>query len=285
MATFSKCKECALSTLRISWSGLRTHEECKQRGYLQRTGKKAKLGDTRAFFAGTVTDRVVRDWLENDPEDNAGRMPSMVESIMERERDLIHEEGGVMKWKDREDRSRVLAECIKAVQIIEPDLQKLVLPFQYQADFGFKAPIVLPHPDGSMETVVLNGFMDILVYDEELNEWRVYDVKHTKDDSYWRKTVGQLAFYDTALAVLFGQPSSTTALLQPLCKETVKTYAVSAPERSQIMQRIVGMADDVWREDRTPRADMTLCNWCSVKHACTKFTPVQSGKNRRMSLL
>lgn len=50
--------------MRISWSQLRTHEECKQRGFLQRTGHKSVLDNQRVFFPGTVTDRVVRDWLQ-----------------------------------------------------------------------------------------------------------------------------------------------------------------------------------------------------------------------------
>lgn len=268
-------------TLRISWSGLRTHEECKQKGFLTRTGKKATLEDTRNFFPGNVTDRVVRDWLNGDPEHNQGMMPEMVAAVIDREREKILSDGGVMKWKDREDRSRVEKDCIEAVTKIEPALLKYVVPFEYQPDFKFQAPVTLPHPDGGMESVLLIGFMDIIVRDDK-GRWWVWDVKHTRDDGYWRKTVGQLGFYDLAVELMFGQPTIRTGLLQPLCKKPVLPYAPSQDSRSQLMQRVVGMANDIWRDDKTPRVDNTLCTWCPVRHACSKFAPVvqEDGKRR-----
>lgn len=269
-------------SLRISWSSLRTHMECKQMGHLQRSGKKATLGNTRAFFAGTVTDRVVRDWLLNDAENNLGGMPDMVESIMEREKDLIDAGEGVMLWKDREDKAKVLKECIEAVTKIEPALIKHVLPYEYQPDFSFNAPLNLPHPDGGMEPVIINGFMDILVRNDK-GEYGVWDVKHTRDDSYWRKTAGQLGFYDLAILLNFGAPTFVTGLLQPLCKEQVKPVPLSADSRSMMMLSVVNMATDVWKEDREPRVDNKLCGYCNVKHACTKFKPVMVNGRERIA--
>ena len=158
------CPKCGkMSDLRISWSKLRSHMECKQKGHLQRAGKGATLENQRVFFPGTVTDRVVRDWLAGDPYNNPGLMPHMVETVIEREQKLIEEEGKRLIWKDAGDRDAILRECQKAVTIIEPSLNNKVLPYDYDVDFSFKAPVQAPHPAGHLETVILNGFMDIIV--------------------------------------------------------------------------------------------------------------------------
>lgn len=266
-------------TLRISWSQLRLHEECKQKGFLQRTGHRASLENQRVFFPGTVTDRVVRDWLNNTPGEK-GLMPQMVDTIIDREKAAVAEQGGVMTWKDRGDREKVRKDCIEAVTKIEPSLMRFVVPYEFQPDFGFKAPVTVPHPDGGMETIYLIGYMDILVRDDK-DRWWVWDVKHTRDDGYWRKTVGQLSFYDLAVELMFGKPTIRTGLLQPLCKKPEFPYTITQDKRSQLMQRIVGMANDIWREDFEPRKDNTHCSYCSVKHACVKFQPVVQANGQR----
>lgn len=282
MANTIRCKECGHVTLRISWSGLRTHEECKQKGHLQRLGKRSNLENTRNFFPGTVTDRVVRDWLRDDPNNNPGMMAEMVSEYIDREKKTIAEEGGVMLWKDSRDRADVEKACREAVTKIEPALMKFVVPYEYQPDFKFTAPVTVPHPDGGMETIHLIGYMDIIVRDDK-GRWWVWDVKHTKDDAYWRKTVGQLSFYDLAVELMFGQPTVRTGLLQPLCKKPVLPYDVTPDKRSQLMQRVVGMANDIWTGEVEPRIDNKLCNYCPVKHACPKFQPVVIDGKRRMA--
>lgn len=276
--------KCEKKFLKLSWSRLRTHSECKQRGYLMSTGKKATLDDTRNFFPGTVTDRVVRDWLLNDPAKNKGLMPQMVAEIMERERDKIHESGGVMRWRDAGDREQVLKDCTEAVTKIEPHLERLVLPYQYQPDFRFEAPWNIPHPDGGMETIQLIGFMDIIVKDDNEN-FQVYDVKHTRDAQYWRKTVGQLGFYDFATFLTFGKYATTTGLLQPLCPNPTVEYNPTEESRAKLMNDIMRLAKDIWTNDTTPRNDTKLCGYCPVKHACEKFKPVGSNGRRRVSLI
>ncbi len=272
-------------TLYISWSALRSHETCKQQGFLKRSGHRAPLQDTRNYFPGTVTDRVVRDWLTiGDPANNLGAMPGMVSEIMDREKEQIATDGGVMKWRDKGDRAKIEKDCIEAVTKIEPALLKFVVPFEYQADFSFKAPLKLPHPRGGSETVMLNGYMDIIVKDSK-GRWWIWDVKHTRDGSYWRKTVGQLSFYDFATKLMFGDWSFRTGLLQPLCPKPVFPYVVDNETRAQLMQRVAGMAWDVWSGDKTPRTDNKECGYCDVRHACSKFAPVQDGANRRISLL
>lgn len=271
-------------TLWISWSSLRTHEACKQRGHLTRSGKRATLADQRIFFPGTVTDRVVRDWLYDEPEKNPGLMPSMVEEIMEREFQTVLEEGGRVFWKSTNDKQQVLRDCIEAVTKIEPILVEKVLPFEYQVDFRFRAPLMLPSPWG-MEMVILNGAMDILVRNDQ-GLFGVHDVKHTRNKDYWRKTVGQLTFYDYAIWALFGTDTFETGLIQPLCEQPVIPYEVTDNLRSQLQQRVVSMANDVWREDFTPTTNRSECGQCDTKHACSKFAPVVSkdGK-KRLSLV
>jgi hypothetical protein len=277
------CPKCGHVTLYISWSALKTHIECHQKNFLKKSGKANKLSDQRIFFPGTVTDRVVRDWLENDPYNNLGKMPSMVEETIIREKGILEAEGGVMKWKDAHDYGQTILDCQEAVRNLEPILVEKVLPYEYQADFHFKIPVLLPHPDGSMESIILNGAIDILVFDPVTQTWRIYDVKHTRSNDYWRKTQGQLGFYDFAIFAGFGQYSSEVALLQPLAAPQFKEISLDSRTRSVMMTAIMRMATEVWSEDRAPRIDNKLCNYCEVKHACAKFKPTIINGKRKLS--
>lgn len=277
-------------TLRLSWSQLRVHEECKQKGYLSRSRKRAALSDQRNFFPGNVTDRVVRDWLNNG-DYTPGSLAPMVEMVMEREERLIREgkpdpdpkkfvAPGTLKWRDNEDKSRIFAECTKAAELIEPALQKYVVPFNFQPDYRFDAPLEIPHPRGGRETVMLIGYMDILVQDNNENWW-VFDVKHTKDNSYWRKTVGQLTFYDLAIYLTQGKPTTGTALFQPLAKPVIHPHKVTDQARAEISQRFISMARDIWNKDHEPKQSSAGCNFCDFKHACPKFKPVVDNNGRK----
>lgn len=255
--------------------------ECRQKGYLQRAKKGAKLENQRVFFPGTVTDRVVRDWLSGDPYSNPGVMPDMVESVVLREEESILERGKKLIWKDENDRDSIIKDCQEAVRNIEPSLTKLVLPYEYDVDFKVLAPIIAPHPAGHKETIILTGFMDIIVRRGE-DQWAVYDVKHTKDNSYWRKTRGQLSFYDLAVDIMFEAPTFEVGLLQPLCKETEKMFVLSEQDRTVLMAQVLSMAEDIWNENFDPSAPISECYFCNVKHACSRFTPIQGSK--RMDL-
>lgn len=267
-------------TLRISWSALRTHEVCKQRSFLKRGKHLAPAANQRVFFPGTVTDRVTRDWLTHDP--SPGRMPGMVEAIMDREWQQIRDDGGAIAWKTPADRAQVLADCREAVTKIEPVLLKLVVPYDYDADVSFSIPVRLPHPAGGAEEILLIGFMDIMVHDDQGRFW-IWDVKHTRDNGYWRKVEGQLTFYDLACFLMNGQGTERVGLLQPLCDVPVKPFAVSLEARTQMLARIAGMAHDIWVEDHTPRSDSVECGFCDYKHACSKFTPIVIGGKHRVA--
>jgi hypothetical protein len=274
-----------MTDLKISWSALRAHMECKQKGYLQRSGKKAKMENQRVFFPGTVTDRVVRDWLADDPYSNPGVMKDMVESVVQREQESILERGKQLRWKDDSDRDSIIRDCQKAVERIEPDLNELVLPYEYDVDFSFKAPMMVPHPSGEMAQILLIGFMDIIVRRPATLDlpprWAVYDVKHTKDDYYWKKTRGQLSFYDLAVDVMFESQTFEVGLLQPLCKESKKMFTLEEQDRTILETHVLSMVDDIWRQNFEPDAPLSACTFCNVKHACSRFTP-KNGK--RMEL-
>lgn len=259
--------------IRVSWSSLRTHETCKQRGYLQRAGRRSALTDQRIFFPGNVTDRIVRAWLLNDPLSHIGEMPDMVASFIDSTKEEVEQESP-MRWRNAGDRSEVALSVEKAVRLIEPGLLERVVPFRYTPDFRFRAPLNLPHPAGGTEQVLILGAMDIIVQDDE-DRFYVFDVKHTADDSYWKKTVGQLSFYDLAIRMLYGAKTTQVGLLQPLCRERVKLFNISDDWRRQMLQRVSGMASDIWRGDNSPRHDYSECHYCNVKHACSKFTPAR----------
>lgn len=273
-----------MEPLRISWSSLRTHEECKQRGHLMRTGKRASLEDQRNYFPGTVVDRIMRDWLESDPYNTPGLMKDMVLAYIAREEAAILDGGGKMKWRDDKDKDEVIKTCLEAVEKLEPLLNEHVLPFDFQAAERFKTPFMLPHPDGTMEAVILNGETDLIVRNDA-GEFAVLDLKITRDNGYWRKTAAQLTFYDLVIDILYGQPTSKAGLLQPLATPMWKPIGIDDDARRQLLQRIIGMARDIWSENFEPRADTSLCGYCAVKHACVKFKPVVVNGRRTVKLL
>lgn len=266
-----------MSEIRVSWSALRSHTECKQKGHLQRTGHKASMENQRVFFPGTVTDRVVRDWLADDPYSNPNVMPKMVEATVLREQEAIEKKGKQLRWKNDKDRDDIIEECQEAVTRIEPSLNELVLPYEYDVDFGFKAPMDVPTPGGGETTLLLMGFMDIIVRRPE-NRWAVYDVKHTKDDYYWKKTRGQLSFYDLAVGLMFESETFEVGLLQPLCTKPEKLFQLSEDDRAILLSQVISMSDDIYRQNYEPTAAPSECYGCNVKHACSRFTPKNDGR-------
>jgi hypothetical protein len=122
--------------------------------------------------------------------------------------------------------------------------------------------------------------MDILVRDDR-QRWWIWDVKMTRDNDYWRKTQGQLTFYDLANVILHGKPTIRSGLLQPLCTEQVKPFEITKEKRAEMSMRIAAMARSIWTKERIPRQDTTYCGWCEAKAACSKFAPVVHTDGRR----
>lgn len=296
MPRSTTCPECGRTILRVSWSQVRTAEECRQKAHLSRTGRKQGHMDVRNFFPGNVTDRVVRYYLEGN-DHSPGVLKSMVESVMNNEQVKIIEgrdddpskkvEPGIVKWRDPGDRDRVLRDCEEAAEKIEPLLFEHVLPYRFKADFKVQAQLEIPSPFGAdrFEMIDLFGYIDILVKDDFDRLW-VFDVKHTKDDGYWRKTIGQLTFYDLALLSMLGEKTAGTALFQPLCKKPTHPHQVDDQARVELLQRIVNYSHSRMREDFTPRDDRKECGFCEYKHACVlyKTSPVDEYGQRRVRL-
>jgi hypothetical protein len=245
---------------------------------LQKTGHATPLTNVRNFLPGTVTDRAVRNWLQ-DPQPGLMQtwIPELLETVVEE-----FSKGTVILWRHPNDKDDVRKECIEAVTKIEPYLTKFVVPFRYQQDFRFEVPITLQTTRFGRQPIFLVGAMDLLVQDVQDRYW-VWDVKHTRDGSYWRKTIGQLYFYDLSTLLLFKKPAHRVGLLQPLCAKEVKAWEPTTQTRMEILSRITSMVEDILSENHPPNTDFSACGWCNTKHACPKYTPIESGGKRRMA--
>lgn len=256
----------ATDPIRVSWSMLRAHEECKQKTSLLRSGKRAKAQDLRLFFHGMVVDNVMRDWLAHPDRANID-MRDLVESRIERgQQEAIDSGDGVVRWRHANDRDDLRAFAVELVRRLQPILDERVLPYEYYCGYRFKHPLTLP--DGT--DIVLNGEMDLLVAD---HGWAVWDLKGTKDNGYWRKVVGQLAFYDIATKIDRGEHPRLTGLIQPMCDEPLLTFQFDAEARRIMFARILRYVEDVKAANEQCRADTSGCSWCEVKHACPRYTP------------
>lgn len=254
---------------------LRTHEECHQKAYLKRSGARNPATDIRGYFPGTVVDRVMREWLDNH-ERAPGGMAARVPEILEREEVVARETGdGIVRWKGQNDKLQVIRDCIECVTRLEPILNRLVLPHEFEPAKRFSVPLTVPGPYEEPVTIVLNGEMDLLTREAGAN-WCVYDLKMTRDEGYWRKTVMQLVFYDLAVRAGFGKYSSRLALIQPMCKQQLVFLDTAELEslRNQMVARIISMIHDRVIGYVEPKATTENCAYCEVRHACIRFRPV-----------
>lgn len=267
--------------LRLSWSRIRDHEECKQRGFLKSTGHRSPVADVRNYFGGNVVDRCMRNWLESD-DPRPGGMAEMVHQQMEdSEKEAVDAKEGVIRWRNASDRSTLETWCVELVNRLEPILYKYAVPFDYQPARRFEVPITIPHPEGYPERMFLIGEMDLLIRDND-KRWFIYDLKGTNNESYWRKVVGQLLFYEIAVKLEYGEWPAASGLIQPMCKEQVLPFVFSEENRRDMFYRITKAATDIWRRDSSPKADNAGCNRCEVQHACVKFA-ARPGSNRQVS--
>lgn len=260
--------------VRISWSRLRVHAECKQKSWLLASGKRASGQDMRNFYHGMVVDRIMRHWLD-DPGRAPGQMRAMVDEIIDTEEARIRADGeGVVRWRNAEDKHDVREFCAELCDRLEPLLYELVLPYEFENGKRFKIPIELPGPDGRPAQVILVGEMDLFVINDGPVVW---DLKGTRDNSYWRKVLGQLVFYDIATWAATGQQTRMTGLIQPMCDQRVIEYTISETDRSAMVSRIHRMALDMWTEQRQCKTDWAGCSTCEVRHACPRFATNPDG--------
>jgi hypothetical protein len=259
--------------LKLSWSRVRLHSECPQKGHLTSLGRRSKLADARVFFAGNVVDRCMRQWLSDSDDPQRGWMSAQVDRIMDETEQGTQENGdGVIRWKP-DERAKVREKCQRAVFQLEDDLS-LLLSLWRPPSHGwdpaprFEVPLAIPRPDGSRAQIILHGEIDLLVV-KPAGDIEVWDLKTTADNQYWRKTLGQLVFYEIAVwAMKKGKWPVRSGLLQPLCDETMPSWQFTADHRTQMFQRIVAVANDILDGRVDPTPSPSKCHYCDVKHAC-----------------
>jgi hypothetical protein len=272
--------------LRLSWSRIKEYELCAARPQLKALGKRSPITDIRVFFPGTVADRCMRAYLEAE-EQVPGHMARTAREIMDREEETAKATGdGVVKWKSPKDREETLERIVRCVTRLEPILAEYVVPYNYQPAVRFEVPFDVPYQGGTRQ-ILLVGEMDLLVqctaeqvsgvYTEAGT--RIWDLKMTENNDYWRQTYPQLTFYEIAAFGMKLGWAKGSGLIQPLCDQQVLPFVFSLDQHREMMGRIVRAAEGWWRGDFGPKAG-SHCYNCPVLHAC----PITEPLGRRMPI-
>jgi hypothetical protein len=256
--------------IRISWSQLRTHEECRQKSHLIRSGNTSPVKDLRTYYHGMVVDRAMRDWL-GDPDRQPNQMAARVDELVDSVAVEAKETGdGVVRWRSENDRATLRRFCVTLLHKLEPILRQLVLPHRFDNALRFRQEVTLPI-HGEKTTVILSGELDIATHTPQGLE--IWDLKGTADESYWRKVLGQLVFYDLAMYALHGKPSVRVGLIQPMCSQPWIDFVLTNDQRTAMYARIVRMVEQITDRDFACKTTTGGCNWCEVKYACPRFNP------------
>jgi hypothetical protein len=255
--------------LRISWSAIRAAEECRQKAFLIREGKRAKITNIRNFAAGMFVDQFMREYLAGSRRGNDIR--TWIGEIIDESEATERQKGNFVRYRDAADRNNVREFCVELASRLTIHLEKLVVPFPHECGKWFKIPMNLEY-QGEIRPVLLTGEMDLLVENEGPVVW---DLKGTADDQYWRKVLAQLTFYDLAVWFSTGVKTRFVGLIQPMCKEQLLAFEVTDAARADLMNRIQRYAADVWSGERSCTDNTSSCHWCDVKHACTRFQQPQ----------
>jgi hypothetical protein len=223
----------------------------------------------RSYFHGTVADICQRRWLEQDAPE-PGWMSAQVDAIFtEMEQSARSSGDGLVKWRRAGDKQETLEFCREAVRRLEPLLEKVCLPYDWQPAVRFSVPLSVPGLDGQPALVNLTGEFDLLVeYPDGVVPW---DLKATKDNSYWRKVKGQLVFYCIAVAALRGQWPKAAGLIQPMCDEPLPMWEFTEQDYREMFARITSFAHDRWAGRVQPKQDNAGCTYCEVRGVCPKF--------------
>lgn len=260
--------------LRLSWSRLRLHSECPAKGDLISRGLKPGVSDIRTFFPGTVVDRVMRRWLDQD-EPLPGQMEAWVGEMFTAEEKTAKETGdGIVRWRHVTDRADALELCREAARRLEPLLQRVCLPYDWEAASRFEVPLTIPAPGGGQAEIRLTGEYDLLT--EMPIGVMLWDLKVTRDNQYWRKVKAQLVFYCIAVAIAcktdegFRWPVAA-GLLQPLCEQPDPVWTFAASDYAEMFARIISTAHDIWGGRIQPKLDNAGCRYCEVRGQCPKF--------------
>lgn len=257
--------------LRLSWSRIRNHMECRAKGALISAGRKSPVTDIRNYFRGSAVDLCMRRWLEMD-DPPPGWMAAHMDEILDcAETDARESGDGVVKWRDAGDKPQARAWCKDLVTRLEPILYELVIPYEYEVAVRFKVPLTIPGLNGEPRKILLAGEMDLLTWRAPKTPLAVRDLKATEDTSYWRKVSGQLVFYEIAVFGMTGKWPEVSSLIQPMCPDQVPEFRFGDEERRQMFVTICNVAADIWAKNLPPKADAAGCDRCPVKPACPKF--------------
>lgn len=239
---------------------------------------KPSSQDVRSFFHGNVVDLAMRRWLEFD-EPPPGWMAAHVSELFDESIEIAREvDHGYVKWKHPGDQRETREFCLECVSRLEPILARYCLPFTWVPAVRFSVPVQIEDLSGVPHTVILVGEMDLMVQDAR-ERVAVWDLKATKDNEYYRKVLGQLAFYALAVRAMSGKFPAITGLIQPMCDQQVLPVTVDDAAVRQMASRIEKTARDIWAGLLAPKADDAGCSWCPVKHACPKFKmPTSPGR-------
>lgn len=269
--------------VKVSWSRLRNHDECPAKGDLLYRGHKSPVSDIRSYFHGMVADRLMGRWLEQDPPE-PGWMAAHVDEFLESEEITARETGdGVVRWRTPGDKDEVRALVLELVIRLEEILGVICLPFDWVPHWRFQVPVSI---DG--REIILIGEADLLVFDNQ-GRIAVWDLKATKDNSYYQKVLGQIAFYCIAVRACqgvrcgeheLGSWPYAAGLIQPMCDQRVLPVTVGEPAIREMMGRIERTARDIMAGRLAPKPG-DRCQWCEVNHACPAFKiPAGGGRVR-----
>jgi hypothetical protein len=265
--------------LKVSWSRLKTWEHCKQKAWLQSTGHRNPSGDVRVFFRGTVTDRILREWLQDDNRDSWSMADRVEEFVSLCQQEQLESGSGIVRWKSGTDKQESIEWCKTLLDNSVPLLNSLVVPYlpDVEADKHLKTDIIIPGLDGTPRKIQMIGILDIFIDAPEL--LAIYDLKATENENYYKTTIAQLVFYHVMVKGKYRRAPSKTALIQPMCQEKIKPLEITEQHELNLMHKIIDYAHSIWRNDVSPKESDSGClNYCDVSHACEKFKRQSDGR-------
>ena len=262
--------------LKISWSSLQNFEKCQVMGAKQLSRVKAPPQNVRHFFHGTVADSVMRAWLKSGAV--PGTMPDLVDEILDREEQKVKDsQSSKLVWKSRDDKGEV-RDYVKRLSVgLEPFLLEKVVPYTFESGKWLRVPFKIKSTNGfepleEAAEVTLIGETDLFVTRED-GYYCEYDLKATQDKYYWKKCLGQHFFYALMIYGLHGVLPREVGFIQPMCEQPYIPVDVTKDNVAELMQRVIRMANILYRDEAKFPEDMTHCNeWsCKYRPNCERF--------------